>query len=148
MVCDGFRIFFSGPLGTQALLEEVAVSFKVSWAEFTARSSGVVGDYGLKHRVLENIRVIGVDGSLVRVGRVFWTLLIDGEDRTRLLWVGHDRKEQPCSGLNSLGEESALAFAMLVRICGEPYSERSRSDCSAACRGPLSHPSTAQQGRG
>ena len=51
-----------------------AVSFKVSWADVYSSVQWVV-DYGLKHRVLENILAIGVDEVCVRVGRVFWTLV-------------------------------------------------------------------------
>jgi hypothetical protein len=86
--------------------EETALSFKVAWADVYASVQWVV-EYGLQHRVLENIQAIGIDEICVRVGRVFWTLIYQiDEHLTRLLWVGHDRTEQTLlRGFNSLGTE-------------------------------------------
>ena len=103
-LCDGFRLFLAH-WARKLSWDEVAESFRVSWADVYASVQWVV-DYGLKHRVLEGIRAIGVDEICVRVGRVFWTLIYQIDDHlTRLLWVGHDRTEQTLlEGLNSLGE--------------------------------------------
>jgi transposase len=120
-LCDGFRLFLAH-WARKLSWEEVAVSFKVSWADVYSSVQWVV-DYGLKHRVLENIRVIGVDEVCVRVGRVFWTLLYQiDEHMTRLLWVGHDRKEQTLlAGLNSLGEEVCAGIRYVCSDMWEPY---------------------------
>ena len=120
-LCDDFRLFLAH-WAQKLSWEEVAVSFKVSWADVYSSVQWVV-DYGLKHRVLENIRAIGVDEVCVRVGRVFWTLLYQIDDHmTRLLWVGHDRKEQTLlAGLNSLGEEVCAGIRYVCSDMWEPY---------------------------
>ncbi|MGO8677389.1 MAG: transposase [Limisphaerales bacterium] len=104
-LCHGFRLLLAR-WARKLSWDETADSFHVSWADVYASVQWVV-DYGLKHRVLENIHVIGIDEVCVRVGRVFWTLVYQiDEHLTRLLWVGHNRTEETLlEGLNSLGEK-------------------------------------------
>ena len=120
-LCDGFRLFLAR-WARKLSWEEVALSFKVSWTDVYASVQWVV-DYGLKHRVLENIQAIGVDEICVRVGRVFWTLIYQIDDHlTRLLWVGHDRTEQTLlEGLNSLGEAVCAGIRYVCSDMWAPY---------------------------
>ncbi len=104
-LCDGFRLLLAR-WARKLSWDETADSFHVSWADVYGSVQWVV-EYGLQHRVLENIRAIGIDEICVRVGRVFWTLIYQiDEGLTRLLWVGHDRSEPTLRrGLDSLGTE-------------------------------------------
>ena len=120
-LCDGFRLFLAH-WARKLPWEEVALSFKVSWADVYASVQWVV-DYGLKHRVLAGIRAIGVDEICVRVGRVFWTLVYQIDSHmTRLLWVGHDRTQATLlAGLNSLGESVCAGIRYVFSDMWEPY---------------------------
>lgn len=120
-LCDGFRLFLAH-WARKLSWEEVALSFKVSWTDVYASVQWVV-DYGLKHRVLEEIQAIGIDEICVRVGRVFWTLIYQIDDHlTRLLWVGHDRTESTLlAGLNSLGETVCGGIRYVCSDMWRPY---------------------------
>jgi transposase len=120
-LCDGFRLLLAR-WARKLSWEETAESFKVSWADVYASVQWVV-DYGLAHRVLENIQAIGVDEICVRVGRVFWTLIYQiDEGLTRLLWVGHDRTEQTLlRGLDSLGEAVCASIRYVCSDMWVPY---------------------------
>jgi transposase len=131
-LCDGFRLFLAH-WARKLSWDEVAESFRVSWADVYASVQWVV-DYGLKHRVLEGIRAIGVDEICVRVGRVFWTLIYQiDEHMTRLLWVGHDRTEETLlAGLNSFGESVCAGIRYVCSDMWEPYLLAIKSRLSAA----------------
>ena len=103
--------------------QEAAESFQVSWTDVYASVQWVV-EYGLQHRVLENIRAIGIDEICVRAGRVFWTLIYQiDEHMTRLLWIGHDRTEQMLlAGLNSLGEAVCAGLLRFKAVVASPSS--------------------------
>ncbi len=120
-LCDGFRLLLAR-WARKLSWEETALSFHVSWADVYASVQWVVA-YGLQHRVLENIRAIGIDEVCVRVGRVFWTLIYQIDDHlTRLLWVGHDRTEQTLlAGLNSLGEAVCAGIRYVCSDMWAPY---------------------------
>ncbi len=120
-LCDGFRLFLAH-WARKLSWEDVALSFKVSWADVYSSVQWVV-QYGLAHRVLENIRVIGVDEICVRVGRVFWTLIYQiDEHMTRLLWVGHDRTEQTlCQGFQALGDPVCAGIRYVCSDMWAPY---------------------------
>ncbi len=120
-LCDGFRLLLAR-WARKLSWDETADSFKVSWADVYASVQWVV-DYGLQHRVLDNIRAIGIDEICVRVGRVFWTLIYQiDEHLTRLLWVGHDRTEQTLlAGLNSLGEAVCAGIRYVCSDMWAPY---------------------------
>ena len=102
--CDGLRLFLAA--GARKLSwQEVAQRFRVSWADVDASVQGVV-EYGLQHRVVDNIQAIGMDEICVRVGRVFWSLIypIDAH-RVRWRWIGPDRKAQTrLAGFNAWGD--------------------------------------------
>ena len=120
-LCDGFRLLLAR-WARKLSWDETAESFHVSWADVYASIQWVV-EYGLEHRVLGNIRAIGVDEICVRVGRVFWTLLYQiDEHMTRLLWIGHDRTaETLLRGLNSLGAEVCAGIRYVCSDMWEPY---------------------------
>lgn len=120
-LCDGFRLLLAR-WARKLSWDETAESFKVSWADVYASVQWVV-DYGLQHRVLDNIRAIGIDKICVRVGRVFWTLIYQIDDHmTRLLWIGHDRTEQTLlAGLNSLGESVCAGIRFVCSDMWAPY---------------------------
>jgi transposase len=117
-LCDGFRLLLAR-WARKLSWDETADSFRVSWADVYGSVQWVV-EYGLEHRVLENIRAIGIDEICVRVGRVFWTLIYQiDEHLTRLLWVGHDRTEQTLlAGLNGLGK----ACAAIHYVCSDMWA--------------------------
>ncbi|HWT78987.1 MAG TPA: ISL3 family transposase, partial [Candidatus Methylomirabilis sp.] len=120
-LCHGFRLLLAR-WARKLSWDETADSFKVSWADVYASVQWVV-EYGLAHRVLENIQAIGVDEICVRVGRVFWTLIYQiDEPLTRLLWVGHDRTEATLlRGLNSLGAEICAGIRYVCSDMWGPY---------------------------
>jgi len=120
-LCDGFRLLLAS-WARKLSWEETAQSFKVSWADVYASVQWVV-DYGLQHRVLEDIHTLGVDEICVRVGRVFWTLIYQiDEHLTRLLWVGHDRTEQTLlAGFTSLGESVCAGIRYVCSDMWAPY---------------------------
>jgi transposase len=120
-LCDGFRLLLAR-WARKLSWEETARSFKVSWADVYASVQWVVA-YGLQHRVLENIRAVGIDEICVRVGRVFWSLIYQiDEHLTRLLWVGHDRTEQTLlAGLDSLGEGVCAGIRYVCSDMWAPY---------------------------
>ncbi len=120
-LCDGFRLLLAR-WARKLSWDETAESFHVSWADVYASVQWVV-EYGLQHRVLENIRAIGIDEICVRVGRVFWTLIYQIEEGlTRLLWVGHDRSEATLlRGLNSLGAEVCAGIRYVCSDMWAPY---------------------------
>jgi len=120
-LCDGFRLFLAH-WARKLSWEEVALSFNVSWPDVYASVQWVV-DYGLKHRVLENIRAIGVDEVCVRVGRVFWTLVYQiDEHMIRLLWVGHDRTQETLlAGFKALGDPVCAGIRYVCSDMWAPY---------------------------
>jgi transposase len=120
-LCDGFRLLLAR-WARKLSWEETAESFKVSWADVYASVQWVV-EYGLRHRVLENIRAIGIDEVCVRVGRVFWTLIYQIDDQmTRLLWIGHDRSEQTLlAGLDGLGPKVCAGIRYVCSDMWAPY---------------------------
>jgi transposase len=120
-LCDGFRLLLAR-WARKLSWEETAASFHVAWADVYASVQWVV-DYGLKHRVLGNIRAIGVDEVCVRVGRVFWTLIYQiDEGLTRLLWVGYDRTQETLErGLRSLGTEVCAGIRFVCSDMWDPY---------------------------
>jgi len=120
-LCDGFRLLLAR-WARKLSWAETAESFRVSWADVYASVQWVV-DYGLRHRVLDHIRAIGIDEICVRVGRVFWTLIYQiDEGLTRLLWVGHDRTQETVErGLRSLGQEVCAGIRYVCSDMWDPY---------------------------
>jgi len=129
---DGFRLFLAH-WARKLSWEEVALSFRVSWADVYTSIQWVV-DYGLKHRVLENIQALGIDEICVRVGRVFWVLIyqIDAH-MVRLLWVGPDRTAATLlAGLNQLGDSVCAGIRYVCSDMWGPYFAPIRERLSGA----------------
>jgi len=131
-LCDGFRLFLAH-WARQLSWDEVALSFGVSWADVYASIQWVV-DYGLKHRILENIQAIGIDEICVRVGRVFWVLIYQIDSHwVRLLWVGHDRTGDTLrAGLDQLGDSVCAEIRFVCSDMWRPYFAVIRERLSGA----------------
>lgn len=91
-VCEPFKIF----LAYWAKLlswKSTAEHFHVTWHNVFESVEYVV-EYGFKHRILNNIRAIGIDEVQYLIGHKYLTLVyqIDAGCR-RLLFVGKDRTE-------------------------------------------------------
>lgn len=131
-LCDGFRLFLAH-WARKLSWAEVALSFQVSWADVYASIRWVV-EYGLQHRVLENIQAIGIDEICVRTGRVFWTLIYQIDAHlVRLLWIGTDRTEATLiAGLNRLGEAVCAGLRYVCSDMWRPYLAAVRQRLPAA----------------
>ena len=66
---------------------EVSNEFGVSWHQ-VYESVRFVVSYGLKNRVLEGIRAIGIDEIMVRMGQYVTLVYQIDKDCRRLLWIG------------------------------------------------------------
>jgi transposase len=130
-LCDAFRLFLAH-WARKLSWQETAQSFGVGWADVYGSVQWVV-DYGLKHRVLDNIQAIGIDEICVRVGRVFWTLIYQiDEHMTRLLWVGHDRTEKTLlAGFASLGQTVCQGIRFVASDMWAPYLAAVKARLSA-----------------
>jgi transposase len=131
-LCDGFRLFLAH-WARKLSWEEVALSFRVSWADVYASIQWVVA-YGLKHRTLENIQAVGIDEICVRVGRVFWVLVYQIDAHlVRLLWVGHDRTGDTLrAGLHQLGDSVCAGIRYVCTDMWGPYFAPIRERLSGA----------------
>lgn len=89
-ICEPFKIFLAY-WAKHLSWQSVARHFQVTWQNVFESVEYVV-EYGLKHRILDNIHAIGVDEIQYRVGHKYLTLVyqIDAGYR-RLLFVGKDR---------------------------------------------------------
>ena len=90
-ICEPFKIFLAY-WAKHLSWQGVAREFQVTWKNVFESVEYVV-EYGLKHRVLDNIKAIGIDEIQYLVGHKYLTLVyqIDSGCR-RLLFVGKDRK--------------------------------------------------------
>ena len=90
-ICEPFKIFLAY-WAKHLSWQGAARQFQVSWKNIFESVEYVV-TYGLKHRVLDNIKAIGIDEIQYRIGHKYLTLVyqIDTGCR-RLLFVGKDRK--------------------------------------------------------
>jgi transposase len=102
--------------------QDTAREFKVSWHNVFTAVKYVV-DYGLKHRVLENIKNIGIDEVLFRCGRQFVTLIYETtENSRRLLWIGLDRKAKTLlKGLRTIGLHNLNGLETVSMDMWKPY---------------------------
>jgi transposase len=128
---DGKRPWTVGMMAFLALWaqrlswRDTARAFGVSW-EAVFRSVEWTVEWGLKHRVLEGIRSIGVDElhwSRRKKGDGFLTVIyqIDAGMR-RLLWVGPGRRESTLrAGLDALGAEVIAGLEFVCSDMWKPY---------------------------
>lgn len=101
---------------------EVAFAFKTSW-ESVFRSVEMVVEWGLKHRVLDGIKAIGVDEVLWQRGYKFLTVVYQIDDGCRrLLWVGRDRTVKTLLRFfRQFGRVRATALQFVCSDMWKPY---------------------------
>lgn len=93
--------------------DQVANMFNVSWGTVNNAVKTVV-EYGLEHRDLSKVRIIGIDEISRKKGHVYHTNVYDLEAKT-LLWSGDGRKKET---LERFFDEMPENFAeKLVGVC-------------------------------
>jgi transposase len=100
---------------------ETARAFKVSW-ESVFRSVEWTVKWGLKHRVLEGVKALGIDD--LHWGRAgFLTLIYQIDEGTRrLLWIGQNRTQATLmAGLDTLGPEVVSGVEYVCSDMWRPY---------------------------
>jgi transposase len=102
--------------------KEVADAFRTSW-ESVYRSVKMVVQWGLDHRVLDDVRSIGMDEVLWHRGYKFLTVVYQiDEGRTRLLWVGKDRTiKTVLRFFRQFGRQRAKALKFVCSDMWQPY---------------------------
>ena len=113
--------------------KEVAESFQTSW-EKVCHSVEYVVQWGLRHRVLEPVRAIGVDEIQYARGHNYLTLVYQIEEGPkRLLWVGKDRTIETLEGFFAmLGESLSAQIEFVCSDMWQPYLRVIREKCSQA----------------
>ncbi len=108
-------------LARQMSWREVAEHFGVDWKTVAATVHRAVA-WGLEHRSLEPVRVIGIDEVSRKKGHHYLTLVYDLR-QGRLLWVGEDRTEATLEGFFAwLGSERAHQLAVVCLDMWAPYA--------------------------
>lgn len=100
---------------------ETASTFKVSW-ESVFRSVEWTVNWGLKHRVLDGVKALGIDD--LHWGRAgFLTLIYQIDEGTRrLLWVGQNRTQASLmAGLDTLGAGVVGGVEFVCSDMWRPY---------------------------
>lgn len=100
---------------------ETARAFNVSW-ESVYRSVAYTVNWGLLHRVLENVKAIGIDE--LHWGKYgFLTVIYQiDEGRRRLLWLGRERTETTLrAGLDTLGPAVVAGVEFVCTDMWRPY---------------------------
>lgn len=100
---------------------ETARAFKVSW-ESVFRSVEWTVKWGLKHRILEGVKALGIDD--LHWGRAgFLTLIYQIDEGTRrLLWIGRNRTQAALmAGLDTLGPEVVSGVEYVCSDMWRPY---------------------------
>lgn len=100
---------------------ETASAFKVSW-ESVFRSVEWTVSWGLAHRVLQDVKSIGID-ELYRGRTGFLTVIYQiDEGMRRLLWIGPQRTEAALNaGLDRLGAEVVSGVEFVCSDMWRPY---------------------------
>jgi len=96
-ITNVFRLFIAH-WAKKLSWKEVGEAFKVGWGQVMESVEHVV-NYGLEHRILDNISTLGIDEIQYRKGHEYLTLVYqtDAENR-RLLWIGKDREAETLKG--------------------------------------------------
>lgn len=100
---------------------ETARAFKVSW-ESVFRSVEWTVTWGLKHRILDGVKALGIDD--LHWGRAgFLTLIYQIDDGTRrLLWIGQKRTQATLmAGLDTLGPAVVSGVEFVCSDMWRPY---------------------------
>ena len=100
---------------------ETARAFKVSW-ESVFRSVEWTVNWGLKHRVLQDVKSIGID-EIHRGHGDFLTIIYQlDEGMRRLLWIGPKRTEESLrAGLDRLGPAVVSKIEFVCSDMWKPY---------------------------
>ena len=101
--------------------DEVAHAFRVSWENVYAAVDLAV-NYGLAHRNIDDVEVIGVDEIMWRRPGKFMTVVyaLDA-GRRRLLWLGKDRKEETLNAFFDLFGDRAKRLRAVASDMWQPY---------------------------
>jgi transposase len=103
--------------------KECAEAFNTKW-DTVYRSVTMAVDWGLAHRVLDNIGAIGIDEICwKKIGSKFLTLVyqIDGDSK-RLLWIGKDRTKQTLIDFfDEFGTERSSKLRFILTDMWKPY---------------------------
>ena len=113
--------------------KEVAESFQTSWDKVCHAVEYAV-QWGLRHRVLEPIRAIGVDEIQYARGHKYLTLVYQIEEGPkRLLWVGKGRTIETLEGFFAmLGESLSAQIEFVCSDMWQPYLRVIHEKCSQA----------------
>ncbi len=108
-------------LARQLSWREVAEHFGVDWKTVAATVHRAVA-WGLEHRSLEAVRIIGIDEVSRKKGHHYLTLVYD-LGQGRLLWVGEDRTEATVESFFAwLGCERACQLEVVCLDMWAPYA--------------------------
>lgn len=108
-------------LARQLSWREVAEHFGVDWKTVAATVHRAVA-WGLAHRALEAVRVIGIDEVSRKKGHHYLTLVYD-LGHGQLLWVGEDRTEATLEGFFAwLGPERTRRLEVVCLDMWAPYA--------------------------
>jgi len=100
--------------------EEVARQYKVSWGTVRSAVQNAV-EYGLLHRDLSKVRLIGIDEISRKKGHLYHTNVYDLEAKT-LLWSGEGRKSDTLvKFFDEMGEDFAKNLDGICCDMWDPY---------------------------
>jgi len=118
---NGLKVFLS-QWARRLSWKEVGKIFNVSWDTVRVSVEYVVS-YGLKNRVLENIKSIGIDEVQYRRGHKYLTLVYQIDDHCkRLLWIGQDRKAKTLLRFfRMLGQARTMEIEAICSDMWKPY---------------------------
>lgn len=118
---NAFKIFLA-KWAKRLSWKEAGKIFGVSW-DTVRESVQYVVSYGLKNRILEGIKSIGVDEIQYRLGHKYLTLVFQiDESCKRLLWIGEDRKAKTLLRFfRMLGKTRTLEIQAVCSDMWKPY---------------------------
>jgi len=112
--------------------KETAISFQTTWDKVYQAVEYVV-EWGLKHREIGPIFVMGVDEIQYARGHKYLTLVYQIDDLTRLLWVGQERTVETFEKFfQMIGPEVASKIEFVCSDMWKPYLKVIREKCSQA----------------
>ena len=112
--------------------KETAISFQTTWDKVYQAVEYVV-EWGLKHREIGPIFVMGVDEIQYARGHKYLTLVYQIDDLTRLLWVGQERTVETFEKFfQMIGLEVASKIEFVCSDMWKPYLKVIREKCSQA----------------
>ena len=112
--------------------KETAISFQTTWDKVYQAVEYVV-EWGLKHREIGPIFVMGVDEIQYARGHKYLTLVYQIDDLTRLLWVGQERTVETFEKFfQMIGPEVACKIEFVCSDMWKPYLKVIREKCSQA----------------